>query len=171
MPISHFSPYHIPKTFIFSSISVSAILTKEEQEESKSIFNFKAYMLEKANSVNKSLEEAVLLREPFKIHESMRYSLLAGGKRVRPILCIASCELVGGQESTAMPAACAVEMIHTMTLMHDDLPFLDNDDLRRGKLTSHKLFGEDVDVLAVDALLLFAFEHMAIATKGVPSKS
>ncbi|KAL2531580.1 Sugar transport protein 1 [Abeliophyllum distichum] len=150
---------------------VAAILTKEEQEESKSIFNFKAYMLEKANSVNKSLEEAVLLREPFKIHESMRYSLLAGGKRVRPILCIASCEVVGGQESTAMPAACAVEMIHTMTLMHDDLPFLDNDDLRRGKLTSHKLFGEDVDVLAVDALLLFAFEHMAIATKGVPSKS
>ncbi|KAL2453308.1 Heterodimeric geranylgeranyl pyrophosphate synthase large subunit 1 [Abeliophyllum distichum] len=170
MPISHFSPYHIPKTFIFSSISVSAILTKEEQEESKSIFNFKAYMLEKASSVNKSLEEAVLLREPFKIRESMRYSLLAGGKRVRPILCIASCELVGGQESTAMPAACAVEMIHTMTLMHDDLPFLDNDDLRRGKLTSHKVFGEDVDVLAVDALLLFSFEHMATATKGVPSK-
>ncbi|KAL2551818.1 Geranylgeranyl pyrophosphate synthase [Forsythia ovata] len=131
LPISHFSPCHIPKTFIFSSISISAILTKEEQEESKSRFNLKAYMLE----VNKALEEAVLLREPFEIHESIRYSLLAGGKRVRPILCIASCELVCGQETTAMPAACAVEMIHTMTLMHDDLPFLDNDDLRCRKPT------------------------------------
>ncbi|KAL2551783.1 geranylgeranyl pyrophosphate synthase [Forsythia ovata] len=80
LPISHFSPYHIPKTFICSSISISAILTKEEQEESKSRFNLKAYMLE----VNKALEEAVLLREPFKIHESMRYSLLAGGKRAGP---------------------------------------------------------------------------------------
>ncbi|KAL2512003.1 Heterodimeric geranylgeranyl pyrophosphate synthase large subunit 1 [Abeliophyllum distichum] len=108
-----------------------------------------------------ALEEAVFLREPFKIQESMCYSHLAGGKRVRPILCIASCELVGGQESTAMPAACAVEMIHTMTLIHDDLPFTDNDDLRRWKLTSHKVFGEDVAVLAGDALLL-AHGHQCI---------
>ncbi|KAL2537193.1 Heterodimeric geranylgeranyl pyrophosphate synthase large subunit 1 [Forsythia ovata] len=117
-------------------------------------------MLEKASAVNKALEEAVLPREPFKIHESMSYSLLAGGKRVRPIFCIASCELVGGQESTATPAACAVEIIHTMTLMHDDLPFMDNDDLR-GKPTSHKVFGEDVAVLAGDALLL-AHGHQCI---------
>ncbi|KAL2551833.1 Heterodimeric geranylgeranyl pyrophosphate synthase large subunit 1 [Forsythia ovata] len=179
LPISHFPPNSITNPSVFSSIS--AILTKEQQEEGKTTqksqtfspsptFNFKSYMLEKASSVNKALEEAVLLQEPFKIHESMRYSLLAGGKRVRPMLCIAACELVGGQESTAMPAACAVEMIHTMSLMHDDLPFMDNDDLRRGKPTNHKVFGEDVAVLAGDALLAYAFEHMAIGTKGVPSE-
>ncbi|KAL0462077.1 UNVERIFIED_CONTAM: Geranylgeranyl pyrophosphate synthase, chloroplastic [Sesamum latifolium] len=86
------------------------------------------------------------------------------------MLCIAACELVGGQESTAMPAACAVEMIHTMSLMHDDLPCMDNDDLRRGKPTNHKMFGEDVAVLAGDALLAFSFEHVATATKGVNSE-
>ncbi|XAR73902.1 Geranylgeranyl diphosphate synthase [Bertholletia excelsa] len=169
----------------YSSLSVSSILTKKEtvkeegtpQEEYgqahleplSSTFNFKTYLLEKANSVNQALDDAVLLREPLKIHESMRYSLLAGGKRVRPVLCIAACELVGGHQSTAMPAACAVEMIHTMSLMHDDLPCLDNDDLRRGKPTNHKVYGEDVAVLAGDAMLAFAFEHIATATKGVSS--
>nr|ALT16902.1 geranylgeranyl diphosphate synthase 2 [Leucosceptrum canum] len=150
--------------------SISAILTTEQTKivEEVSTFNFKNYMLQKANSVNKALEDAVVLKEPLKIHESMRYSLLAGGKRVRPMLCIAACELVGGEESTAMAAACAVEMIHTMSLMHDDLPCMDNDDLRRGKPTNHKVFGEDVAVLAGDALLAFSFEHVATATKGVP---
>nr|BAB60820.1 putative GGPP synthase [Eucommia ulmoides] len=126
-------------------------------------------MLGKADSVNKALEATVLLRYPIKIHESMRYSILAGGKRVRPLLCIAACELVGGQESTAMPAACAVEMIHTMSLMHDDLPCMDNDDLRRGKPTNHMVFGEDVAVLAGDSLLAFAFELIATSTTGVPA--
>lgn len=85
---------------------------------------------------------------------------------MRPVLCIAACELVGGEESVALPAACAVEMIHTMSLIHDDLPCMDNDDLRRGKPTNHKVFGEDVAVLAGDALLSFAFEHLA-STSGV----
>lgn len=124
-------------------------------------------MLEKAEKVNKALDLAISIREPEKIHEAMRYSLLAGGKRVRPMLCIAACELVGGEEAAAMPAACAVEMIHTMSLIHDDLPCMDNDDLRRGKPTNHKVFGEDVAVLAGDALLSFAFEHVAVATRGV----
>uniref|UniRef100_A0A3Q7F8X1 Uncharacterized protein n=1 Tax=Solanum lycopersicum TaxID=4081 RepID=A0A3Q7F8X1_SOLLC len=122
-----------------------------------------------AVSVNKALESAVSIKEPVMIHESMRYSLLAGGKRIRPMLCIAACELVGGVESTAMPAACAVEMIHTMSLIHDDLPCMDNDDLRRGKPTNHKIYGEDVAVLAGDALLALAFEHIATHTKGVSS--
>ncbi|KAF4380645.1 hypothetical protein F8388_016999 [Cannabis sativa] len=126
-------------------------------------------MVQKANSVNQALDSAVLLRDPIMIHESMRYSLLAGGKRVRPMLCLSACELVGGKESVAMPAACAVEMIHTMSLIHDDLPCMDNDDLRRGKPTNHKVFGEDVAVLAGDALLAFAFEHMAVSTVGVPA--
>nr|AGL91645.1 geranyl diphosphate synthase large subunit [Catharanthus roseus] len=184
LPISFFLSGTIRKPiFSCSRLSISAIITKEQtQEESESkskkevafsstsSFDFKAYMIGKANSVNKALEDAVLVREPLKIHESMRYSLLAGGKRVRPMLCIAACELFGGTESVAMPSACAVEMIHTMSLMHDDLPCMDNDDLRRGKPTNHKVFGEDVAVLAGDALLAFAFEHIATATKGVSSE-
>ncbi|CAJ1909782.1 unnamed protein product [Sphenostylis stenocarpa] len=102
------------------------------------------------------------------IHEAMRYTLVSGGKRIRPVLCIAACELVGGNEDTAVPAASAVEMVHAMSLIHDDLPCIDNDDLRRGKPTSHKVFGEHVAVLAGDALLVRAFEHMAASTKGVP---
>ncbi|RYQ80321.1 hypothetical protein Ahy_Scaffold1g106816 isoform A [Arachis hypogaea] len=103
-------------------------------------------MLRKADTVNKALDAAIAMKEPEKIYEAMRYSLLAGGKRVRPLLCIAACELVGGDEETALAAACAVEMIHTMSLIHDDLPCMDNDDLRRGKPTNHKAFGEDIAV-------------------------
>ncbi|KAK3218489.1 hypothetical protein Dsin_012459 [Dipteronia sinensis] len=127
-------------------------------------------MLMKAKHVNKALEEAVPLRNPIKIHEAMRYSLLAGGKRVRPVLCIASCELVGGEESIAMPMACALEMIHTMSLIHDDLPCMDDDDLRRGKPTNHKTFGEDTAILAGDALLSLAFEHVAAKTRNVSAE-
>ncbi|XP_031109951.1 heterodimeric geranylgeranyl pyrophosphate synthase large subunit 1, chloroplastic-like [Ipomoea triloba] len=129
-------------------------------------FHFEEYMATKAIKVNKALDEAVPLPEkkPIKIHEAMRYSLFAGGKRVRPILCLASCELVGGDEAAAIPMACAVEMIHTMSLIHDDLPCMDNDDLRRGKPTNHKVFGGEMAVLAGDALLSLAFEHAAAKT-------
>ncbi|PKI41592.1 hypothetical protein CRG98_037992 [Punica granatum] len=125
-------------------------------------------MLGKAAAVNEALDVAVSLRPPLRIHEAMRYSLLAGGKRVRPILCIAACELVGGALPMAMPSACAVEMIHTMSLIHDDLPCMDNDDLRRGKPTNHKVYGEAIAVLAGDALLALAFEQIAVKTEGVP---
>jgi geranylgeranyl diphosphate synthase type II len=117
-------------------------------------------MKEKARAVEEALDRAVPMEEPRRIHEAMRYSLLGGGKRVRPMLCIAACELAGGTEDMAMAAACAVEMIHTMSLIHDDLPCMDDDDLRRGKLSNHKRFGEDVAVLAGDALLSLAFEHV-----------
>ncbi|KAK6131216.1 hypothetical protein DH2020_035046 [Rehmannia glutinosa] len=131
-----------------STFSVSAIIAEEEAKidarKEKPPFNFNAYVVEKANFVNKALDDAVSVKNPPMIHEAMRYSLLAGGKRVRPMLCIAACEVVGGHQSAAMPAACAVEMIHTMSLIHDDLPCMDNDDLRRGKPTNHKVFGEDV---------------------------
>ncbi|KAM7264006.1 hypothetical protein ACFE04_001689 [Oxalis oulophora] len=150
------------------NFSISSILTKNEESlNKKTQFDFKAYMIQKATTVNEALNAAVTLRDPKTIHEAMRYSLLAGGKRVRPVLCIAACELVGGLEPMTLPAACAVEMIHTMSLIHDDLPCMDNDDLRRGKPTNHKVFGEDVAVLAGDALLAFAFEHMAVATPNV----
>lgn len=102
-------------------------------------FEFASYMLGKASAVNVALEKAVPMQYPEKIHEAMRYSLLAGGKRVRPALCIAACELVGGTQDMAMPTACSMEMVHTMSLIHDDLPCMDNDDLRRGKPTLHKV--------------------------------
>jgi len=94
---------------------------------------------------------------PFSLHRSMRYSTFAGGKRLRPILLLAACEAVGGELPTALPAACAMEMIHTYSLIHDDLPAMDNDDFRRGIKTNHKVFGEAVAILAGDALLTQAF--------------
>ena len=105
-----------------------------------------------------------------KIIESMKYSLMAGGKRIRPVLCLAACEMFGGNDNIAMPTAVALEMIHTMSLIHDDLPAMDDDDLRRGKPTNHVLYGEDVAILAGDALLSTSFEHVAAHTKGVPAE-
>jgi len=93
--------------------------------------------------------------------KAMNYSLFAGGKRIRPILCIAGAEAVGGHADNVVPVACAIELIHTYSLIHDDLPVMDNDDLRRGKPTNHKVFGEAVAVLAGDALLTLAFKLMA----------
>lgn len=92
--------------------------------------------------------------------EAMRYSLLAGGKRLRPVLCMAFCEACGGRAETALPAAAAVEMIHTYSLIHDDLPCMDNDDYRRGRLTNHRVYGEDVATLAGDGLLTAAFRYL-----------
>jgi geranylgeranyl diphosphate synthase type II len=100
----------------------------------------------------------------------MRYSLLAGGKRLRPILCLAACELAGGDRSLAMPTAVALEMVHTMSLIHDDLPAMDNDDLRRGRPTNHKVYGEANAILAGDALLTRAFEMVALRSPGVPAE-
>ncbi len=97
---------------------------------------------------------------PGTIHRAVRYSLFAGGKRVRPLLVLAAGEAVGGAEAELLPLACAVEMVHTYSLIHDDLPAMDNDDLRRGKPTSHKVFGEAVAILAGDALLTRAFHLM-----------
>jgi geranylgeranyl diphosphate synthase type II len=99
--------------------------------------------------------------KPKTIHEAMRYSIFAGGKRLRPIICLATAEVLGARGDQALPLACAVECIHTYSLIHDDLPCMDNDDFRRGKPTSHKVFGEAIAVLAGDALLTIAFEIAA----------
>ena len=123
-----------------------------------------------AAAVHAALDAAVPLAYPEAVTEAMRYSLLAGGKRVRPVLCIAACELVGGIAETAMPTACALEMLHTMSLIHDDLPSMDNDDFRRGVPTCHKVYGEEIAILAGDALLAFSFEHIARSTPRVSSK-
>ncbi|KAF3338369.1 putative geranylgeranyl pyrophosphate synthase 1 [Carex littledalei] len=118
-------------------------------------------MIEKAAMVNQALDSAIpnkAFPQSNRLHDAMHYSLMAGGKRVRPTLCLAACKIAGGLEAWALPAALATEMIHTMSLIHDDLPCMDNDDLRRGKLTCHKAFDEPTAVLAGDALLALAFE-------------
>ncbi|MBD2313882.1 polyprenyl synthetase family protein [Desertifilum sp. FACHB-1129] len=132
-------------------------------------FDLKAYLRERQAQVEAALDRAVPLTYPETLYESMRYSLFAGGKRLRPILCLATCELAGGTIAMAMPTACALEMIHTMSLIHDDLPAMDNDDYRRGKLTNHKVFGEDIAILSGDALLTYAFEHIGLQTRDVPA--
>lgn len=103
---------------------------------------------------------------PVPIHRAMRYSLFAGGKRLRPILCLAAAESLGGTAEQLLPVACAIEMIHTYSLIHDDLPAMDDDDLRRGKPTSHKVFGEAIAILAGDALLTHGLETVAAAGYG-----
>ncbi|MGH1395125.1 MAG: geranylgeranyl diphosphate synthase CrtE [Trichormus sp.] len=130
----------------------------------KASFNLAAYLQERKQLCEAALDECLPVIYPETIYESMRYSLLAGGKRLRPILCLATCEMMGGTIEMAMPTACAVEMIHTMSLIHDDLPAMDNDDYRRGRLTNHKVYGDDIAILAGDGLLAYAFELVAIRT-------
>ncbi len=133
-------------------------------------FNLSAYLQEQQSIVEAALDRAIPVVYPEKIYEAMRYSLLAGGKRLRPILCLATCEMAGGNAEISLPTACALEMIHTMSLIHDDLPAMDNDDYRRGKLTNHKVYGDDIAILAGDGLLAYAFEFVAANTKNVPAE-
>jgi geranylgeranyl diphosphate synthase, type II len=128
-------------------------------------FDLQGHLARQTATVNKALV-AFLPKpttKPATIHKAMHYSLFAGGKRMRPALCLAAAAACGGNESEAMPLACAVECIHTYSLIHDDLPAMDNDDYRRGKLTNHKVFGEGIAILAGDALLTQAFEIAAQA--------
>ncbi len=118
---------------------------------------------ERRRLVDQALDEALPPESawPETIHRAVRYSLFAGGKRIRPILVLAAAEASGGTAAEALPLACAVEMIHTYSLIHDDLPAMDNDDLRRGRPTNHKVYGEAIAILAGDALLTRAFHLMA----------
>lgn len=122
--------------------------------------NLKQYLTEQCARIDTALyrflpQETEL---PHSVHRAMRYSIFAGGKRVRPILVLAACQAVGGDTERAVPAACAMEMIHTYSLIHDDLPAMDDDDFRRGNPTNHKVFGEAIAILAGDALLTEAFK-------------
>lgn len=123
---------------------------------------FKEILKNKIDYVEKLLMEYMPKEEGYQktIMQAMNYSLSAGGKRLRPILTLESCKAVGGNEEDAIPFAMAIEMIHTYSLIHDDLPALDNDDLRRGKPTNHKVFGEAMATLAGDSLLNYAYEIM-----------
>jgi len=122
-----------------------------------------SYLAERKALVEKALEEYLPGEDHFPeiIFQSVRYSMFAGGKRLRPILCLAAAEAVGGAAAALLPVACALEMIHTYSLIHDDLPVMDDDDYRRGRLTNHRVFGEDIAVLAGDALLTEAFSLLA----------
>jgi geranylgeranyl diphosphate synthase, type II len=151
-----------PTTASFSSPTLS--LSTDQS------FDLRRYLDLQRQKVEAALDQSIVAIYPEKIYEAMRYSLLAGGKRLRPILCLATCELTGGTAEMAMPTACALEMIHTMSLIHDDLPAMDNDDFRRGKATNHKVFGDDIAILAGDGLLAYAFEYVAVHTKGVPAE-
>ena len=135
-------------------------------------FDLQRYLDARTAAVNRALDRFLPKEaaKPTTIHRAMRYSLFAGGKRMRPALCLAAAEACGGKTDDAMPLACAVECIHTYSLIHDDLPAMDNDDFRRGKPTNHKVFGEGIAVLAGDALLTQAFEITAKA-KGWPRYS
>ncbi|RAM49107.1 MAG: polyprenyl synthetase family protein [Hapalosiphonaceae cyanobacterium JJU2] len=147
----------------------SSILKDTNTYLTEATFNLSDYLAQRREKVEAALESSITSGYPEKLYKSMRYSLMAGGKRLRPILCLASCELSGGVLEMAIPTACALEMLHTMSLMHDDLPALDNDDYRRGKLTNHKVYGENIAILAGDALLPYAFEYIVVQTKGVPA--
>lgn len=126
-------------------------------------FDLEAYSRDRLRLVNAALDRYTPPSDspPAALHEAMRYSLFAGGKRIRPLLCVAAAEAVGGRAQDVLPFACAVEMVHTFSLIHDDLPALDNDDLRRGQPTSHVRYGEAMAILAGDALHTLAFITLA----------
>lgn len=128
-------------------------------------FQLSNYLSEQRARVDRELERIKPSSPvPEILHRSMWYSLMAGGKRLRPILCLASCTATGGNPEGAMPTAIALEMLHTATLIHDDLPAMDNDDFRRGKPTNHTVFGEDMAILAGDALMTYSLEYVITNT-------
>ena len=136
--------------------------------------SLEAVLAERRQRVDEALEHWLPLQgdHPPQIHEAMRYSVFAGGKRLRPILALLACEAVGGNPEDAMPAAAALEMIHTYSLIHDDLPAMDDDDYRRGRRTCHRVYGEAIAILAGDALLTHAFQLLADAgpTRLLPER-
>jgi geranylgeranyl diphosphate synthase type II len=129
------------------------------------LFDLKQYLTAKKRQINQALIALFPKEDSPRIVEAMQYSLMADGKRVRPILCLAAAEAVGGNPDDAIGPACALEMVHTYSLIHDDLPGMDNDELRRGKPTLHVAYDEATAILAGDALLTFAFEILAADAK------
>jgi geranylgeranyl diphosphate synthase type II len=165
------NPLAPEKAFPYNTTRM-ALKVQSPKSKVQSRFDLEKFLVASTASVNAALD-AFLPSEktkPATMHKAMRYSLFAGGKRMRPALCLAAAAACGGRETEALPLACAVECIHTYSLVHDDLPAMDNDDYRRGKLTNHKVFGEGIAVLAGDALLTQAFE-IAAQARGWPRYS
>lgn len=135
-----------------TNIDRKNILKIEHQQN----FDLQQYLIDNINLINTELDKYLKVRYPNTLWEAMRYTTLLDGKRIRPVLCLESAKVCGGNIENVLPTACAIEMIHAHSLIHDDLPCMDNDDLRRGKPTNHKVFGEAVAVLAGDGLLSYA---------------
>ncbi|MGD8609533.1 MAG: polyprenyl synthetase family protein [Desulfobacterales bacterium] len=136
------------------------------------MFDLKAYLAHKAQLINRALEAILKTAdEPDRLLHAMSYAVMAGGKRIRPILCLAAAETIDGDPQNVMPAACALEMIHTYSLIHDDLPAMDDDDMRRGQPTCHKAFDEATAILAGDALLTLAFQILSSVTIKKPEQA
>jgi len=142
--------------------------TTSSQHRALRNVNIKTYLVSRQKLIERALDRYLpkANAKPTTLHRAMRYSLFAGGKRLRPILCLAAAEACGGKIGNALPLACALECIHTYSLVHDDLPSMDNDDFRRGRPTCHKVFGDGIAILAGDALLTIAFE---IASNAKPT--
>lgn len=128
-------------------------------------------MKEYIKLIDENLDKFLPIEYPQEIFESMRYSVLAGGKRLRPVMCLEACRLFGGKIEDAIATACAIEMLHAQSLIHDDLPCMDNDDFRRGKPTNHKVYGEATAVLAGDALLSFAPQLIIQKSKNLSAET
>src|SRR5438552_13476593 len=140
-------------------VALSSIKNRAIQQPFSHV-SHKSYLVTRQKLIDRALDRYLpkANRKPATLREAMRYSLFAGGKRLRPILCLAAAEACRGDVKNALPLACAIECIHTYSLVHDDLPSMDNDDFRRGRPTCHKVFGDGIAVLAGDALLTIAFE-------------
>ncbi len=137
-----------------------------------STFDLHSYLSARRRDIEAALEHYLppVTAQPQTLHESLRYSVLAPGKRLRPVLVLAAAEAVGGSANDVMPTACALECIHVFSLIHDDLPCMDDDDYRRGRLTNHKVYGEAISLLAGDALLALAFQLIADNGSLVPAE-
>jgi geranylgeranyl diphosphate synthase, type II len=139
--------------------------TTSSRHQAPRAVNIKTYLVSRQKLIELALDRYLpkANTKPATLHRAMRYSLFAGGKRLRPILCLAAAEACGGKIGNALPLACAMECIHTYSLVHDDLPSMDDDDFRRGRPTCHKIFGDGIAILAGDALLTIAFEIVSNA--------
>ncbi|KAL2537843.1 Heterodimeric geranylgeranyl pyrophosphate synthase small subunit [Forsythia ovata] len=143
----------------------SASLSTAPQRISTSQFDLKTYWTTLIQEINHKLDEAIPVQYPQQIYEAMRYSVLAkGAKRAPPVMCVAACELFGGHRLAAFPTACALEMVHAASLIHDDLPCMDDDPSRRGQPSNHTIFGVDMAILAGDALFPLGFRHIVSHT-------
>ncbi|KAK9666745.1 hypothetical protein RND81_14G207900 [Saponaria officinalis] len=160
-----FHPLPLPKLQTLHHRRFRCSTTMPTTESSTVQFDLRTYWTSLIGEINRKLDESVPVSYPERIYEAMRYSVLAdGAKRAPPVMCITACELFGGDRLAAFPTACALEMVHSASLIHDDLPCMDNDQERRGNPANHVVYGEDMAILAGDALFPLGFRHIVTHT-------
>ncbi|EFH43058.1 hypothetical protein ARALYDRAFT_912293 [Arabidopsis lyrata subsp. lyrata] len=159
------SSFCSPLTLLPMKLSPAAIRSSSSSAGSSSNFDLRTYWTTLITEINQKLDEAIPVKHPAGIYEAMRYSVLAqGAKRASPVMCVAACELFGGDRLAAFPTACALEMVHAASLIHDDLPCMDDDPVRRGKPSNHTVYGSGIALLAGDALFPLGFHHIVSHT-------